>query len=777
MNFIRLKNIAKIIILGLTGLFLVYLIIPLPSPLVKDNYSLIVNDENGEYLRVFLNDDEQWCFPPSDSIQVPEKLQKAVICFEDNYFYWHPGINPVSVIRASYQNISSGKIISGASTITMQVARFVEKRPRTFYSKFLEMLLAVKIEFYYSKQEILKLYLDHAPFGGNIIGFRAAAERYFEKPPSELSWAEAAALAVLPNSPGIVNLSSGKNILKEKRDRLLKKLHENEIIDKSAYKLALAEPIISKVYPFRITAPHLAQRIYNSNPDAFFVNTTINKTIQQHVELIAKEQSHWLKRQGIRNCAALVMETQTGKIKAYVGSQDYFDADAQGMVNGVAAARSSGSILKPFLYALSMDEGIIIPQTLMKDVRSYFDAFSPQNADEKFNGILPAKDALIRSLNIPAVRLLNTYGIYRFYSFLKNAGVSTLFRPVDDYGLPLIIGGAEVNMMDMAMLFRGLANSGMFSKPYFLMEDSSNSRITSSQLISPGACLLILDMLKELKRPGAEYYWEQYQNQRPIAWKTGTSYGGKDAWAVGVSPQWTIAVWAGNFDGEPNPNLSGAASAGPLLFEIFNYLPHDLRAKWFDVVGYEFKEGIICSQTGFLAGPYCDDKVTAQLPSHMNPLRLCPYHKNVFVNKSADYSVCSRCWDSDYKEKHFIIYPADVIYHLKQRGHTVEDVPVHNPACIQTASINQLEFLYPVNSTKIWLPKDYDGVFQKVVSRLAHKKPANNVFWYLDDTYLGITKDKHEMAIALNKGWHNLSVIDQEGYVDKIKFYVNAASR
>ncbi len=777
MNLKRYKNIAQIIISGLIGIFLIYLAVPLPSPLVEDNYSLVVNDDSGEYLRVFLNEDEQWCFPPSDSINVPEKLQKAVICFEDKYFYWHPGINPVSVARASYQNISNGRIVSGASTITMQVARLIEKRPRTFFNKFLEMLLALKIELYYSKEEILKLYLDHAPFGGNIKGYRAAAERYFEKTPSDLSWAEAAALAVLPNSPGMVNLSSGKEILREKRDRLLKKLYDRGELDESAYRLALHEPVISRIYPFRIMAPHLTQAIYNSNPEKFSINTTIDRNIQLYIEMIVKEQSRFLEREGVRNLAALVVETKTGKIKAYVGSQDYFDDESQGMVNGVTAARSSGSILKPFLYALSMDEGIIIPQTYIKDVRTYFDAFSPQNADEKFNGILPANEALIRSLNIPAVRLLNTYGIYRFYSFLKNAGVSTLFRPADDYGLPLIIGGAEVTMMDMTMLFRGLANSGMFSPPYFIKEDSVKSSVTTSQLISPGACLLTLDILKELKRPGAEYYWEQYQNQRPIAWKTGTSYGGKDAWAMGVSPEWTIGVWVGNFDGESNPNLSGAASAGPLLFEIFNYLPHNPREKWFDVVGYEFKGAIICKETGFLAGPYCGEKESVNVPSHMKPLRLCPFHKNVFVNSTAECSVCSRCWDSGYKEKHFLVYPANVVYHLNQRGHPVEEIPAHNPACTQITNINQLEFLYPVNSTKIWLPKDYGGVFQKIVSRIAHKKPGNNVFWYLDDTYLGITRDKHEMAISLDKGWHNLSVIDQDGYADKIKFYVTVAKR
>lgn len=334
--------------------------------------------------------------------------------------------------------------MSGASTITMQVARLRKQKNRTYGQKVLEMIQAIKIDLRLSKQEILKAYLNHAPYGGNIIGYRTASRRYFDKEPVELSWAEAATLAVLPNAPGMVSPSANKQILENKRNLLLAKLYENQKIDKQTYELAIIEPLPDHEYRFKILAPHLTQKIKSSNPEEKIINTTIDYNLQDYLEQLTKQYISFQRRKGINNATALVIETKTGKVKAYVGSQGFFDFEGLGQVDGVQAPRSSGSVLKPFLYALAMDEGIVIPQTLIKDVPSYFDAFSPNNADEKFNGIVTAKGALIRSLNIPAVRLLNTYGVYRFYSFLQNAGMSTLFRTAEDYGLPLIIGGAEI---------------------------------------------------------------------------------------------------------------------------------------------------------------------------------------------------------------------------------------------------------------------------------------------------------------------------------------------
>ena len=748
------------------------MVVPLPSPLLETDYSLVVKDSKGKNLRVFLNKEGQWCFPPDQNKTIPDKLKKALITYEDACFYWHPGINPVSVLRAAYQNITQGKIVSGASTITMQLARAVNNSPRTFYNKIIEMFLALKLEYNFTKDDILKAYLTHAPFGGNIQGYQAAAERYFEKSPDNLSWAEAATLAVLPNAPGLVSPSNNTNALKEKRDKLLKKLFEENIISESTFNLAILEPVISHVYPFEIKAPHLTQIISNNKKDKKVVETTLDYEMQSYIEMLADNHARKLHQEGIKNCAAIVAETKSGKIKAYIGSQNYFDRENFGMVNGVIAPRSSGSILKPFLYALSIDEGIILPQTLMTDIPSYFKEFAPSNADQKFNGLVSAKEALIRSLNIPAVRLLNTYGVYSYYSFLKKAGVSTLFRSADDYGLTLIVGGAEVNVLEMAMLYRGLANGGKFSLPYFLKADSISNVEISSPLISPAAASLTLDMLREVKRPGVEYYWQQFEGQNPIAWKTGTSYGGKDAWAVGVTPEWTIAVWVGNFDGEGNANLSGAGSAGPLLFSIFNYLPKSPDKKWFEKIEMNFRSATICKETGFLAGPNCDYKEVVDVPIGMRPLRLCPYHKKVFMDKDEKYTVCSLCWEDDHIEKNILVFPADVVHQLRKRGQIIESSPDHNPECKQAHTISQIKFIYPLDSTKVILPRDFDGKQQKLVARAAHLKPSKQVFWYLDQTYLGTTNNNHEQAINLSSGWHKLYVVDEDGSEDDVKFYI-----
>jgi penicillin-binding protein 1C len=764
----RLKQVFRIISIG----FILYLLFPISKPLMNMDYSLVVKDEKGKMLRVFLNGNQQWCLPPEDSVRIPVKLKSAVLCFEDNYFRWHPGVNMVSICRAVYQNVTHRHIVSGASTITMQVARLRNRDKRTWGNKVVEMFLAFKMELHYSKRTILKLYLDHAPYGSNIIGYRAASERYFRKQPQQLSWAEAALLAVLPNAPTMVSPLANRDELKSKRNRLLNRMFQKKDFDKATLDLALLEPVPSHEYPFEIVAAHLTQRIENRKNDNKIVVTTIDYRLQRHLEALLKQYISSLSHQGIHNASALIVETQTGKVKAYLGSQDFFDDKGEGQVDGIVAHRSSGSILKPFLYALSMDDGLIIPQTLMKDVPTYFDAFSPNNADEKFNGIIPAKEALIRSLNIPAVRLLNMFGVSRFYSFLVNAGVSTLFRQPEDYGLPLIIGGAEVNVWDMAMLYRGLASKGKFAPLHYLLNDSTRERNESHQLISSGACFLTLDMLRELKRPGAEFYWEQYQDQKPIAWKTGTSYGHKDAWAVGTSPQWTIAVWVGNFNGETNLNLAGAVSAGPLLFDIFNYLPHDAHLRWFEKTEMDFRNATICEETGFLAGPYCDHKKITDVPIFMLPLRLCPFHQNIFMDKDNKYSVCSYCWKPGYQEKNILAYPADVTYYLRQRGQLVDDVPEHDPSCTKIAGASPFQIIYPTDSAYLGIPRDFDGKFQKIIAKVAHNHPSKKVLWYLDDQYLGSTILKHNMALKAKYGWHQLLAVDENGYEEKVRFFV-----
>lgn len=742
--------------------FLIFLFFPLITYHRNDDYSLVVKDKNGEVLRIFLNSREQWCLPPEDSIEVPEKLKKAVLFYEDRYFYLHPGVNPVSLVRAALQNFRQKRIVSGASTLTMQLVRLKHPRERTVMNKGIEIFTALRYESHLSKKRILGEYLNHAPYGGNIIGYRTASLKYFNKQARELSWAEAATLAVLPNSPGLISPSANTEQLKKKRDQLLKKLLKKEVIDSIVYRHAITEEIPERTYPFEIYAPHLTRRIARTDPKAKIVTTTIDKDLQDYSEYLCKLYAENLRMLGVRNISLLIAETQTGNVRAYVGNPDFFDFESNGQVDGVRAPRSSGSTLKPFLYALSMDEGIILPQTLIKDVPTFYEAFSPSNADEKYNGVVTAREALVRSLNIPAVRLLNAYGLYNFYVFLQQAGVSTLFRTAEEYGLPLIIGGAEINLWDLVMLYRGLANEGTFYPNTFLKDDRLNAS-SSAQLISPGACYLVLDILKDLRRPGVEYYWKRYSNPHAIAWKTGTSYGHKDAWAVGVTPDWTIGVWVGNFTGEGNLNLAGASSAGPLLFEMLNYLPENGTDRWFHTDESNMKEVILCKETGFKAGENCDRKTSVRAPVNMKSLKLCPYHKKLYTDASLSYEVCSYCWDSNYTSNNYLIYPSEVNYYLKLQGQFVENIPPHNPACTKKGSIVPIEIIYPLDSAQIWLPRDFGGAVQELIARCTHQNDSGLIYWYLNDTYLGTTKQNHTLSIKPRLGKNTFLISDEQG--------------
>ena len=759
-----------------------YVLIPLPYPLFPDDYSMVVLDANGKMLRVFLNRNQQWCFPPDENLKIPMKLKNAVLQFEDRHFYRHPGVNPVSLVRAFYQNIRAGRTVSGASTLTMQLARLMQPKPRTYPNKLLEILQAVKIEIKYSKEEILRMYLDHAPYGGNIIGYQAASWRYFGKRPEQLTWGEAATLAVLPNSPGLISPVVNREKLSEKKNRLLRKLRQAGFIDQESFELAKLEPLPSRTIPFPFIAPHLTEALHRKVVSNKIIRTTIKKEIQRQAAETVREQLENLRHLGIRNGAALIAETKSGKVRAYVGSQDFFATGSNGQVDGVKAARSSGSILKPFLYALAMDDGLILPQTVIRDVPTYFGSYSPTNADQKFSGLVSAREALVRSLNVPAVRLLNAYGLYSFYRFLQDAGVSTLFRPPDDYGLPLILGGAEVNLWDLAQLFRGLGNYGVFSDLQVLERKDSkreNSYFSSGKsLISPGACYLVLNILRELKRPGAEYYWQQYQNQWQIAWKTGTSYGQRDAWAVGVSPQWTIAVWVGNFDGEPNPEIKGASCAGPLLFDLFNLLPKDAAKSWFAEPSANLSPVKICLETGFRAGADCPHTTVVEAPMGMKPLKQCPYHKSVFVTSDERYQVCSLCWESEHRHKiSLLFYPPDVAQYLRERGQVLASIPPHNPACPGLQAGNPMQIVYPGQNARLWIPRDIDGRFQQVTLRVAHRQPASTIFWYIDNRYLGETKENHVKALTIPAGWHTLEVVDRMGNRDRRRFFVALKKR
>lgn len=760
-----LPSVKKTIYLTLGGCLLafgVYLIIPLNQQELHADYSQVILAEDGSFLRVYLNDNEQYLLSPQLQDSIPDNLKQAVLTFEDQYFYRHPGVNPVSLFRALYWNVKHRRIVSGGSTITMQLARMIRGAPRTHWNKFLEILLAVKLEVHLSKEEILQQYLIHAPYGSNVRGYLAASHRFFAKHPQQLTWAEAALLAVLPNAPGHIFPSSHEEALLAKRNFLLKKMREKDIVDDETYELSLLESIPNELIPFDLHAPHLADRIHQNN-DLDVIRTTINPEIQSETNFFVKQHAARMALLGIRNISALVVDNETGGVAAYVGSQDYHDLENNGRVDGVMAPRSSGSILKPFLYALAIDDGLILPETLIKDVPTYYNSFSPSNASEKFSGVIPANEALVYSLNIPAVRLLNAYGVDKFYNQLKEAGVSTLFRTPDEYGLPIILGGAEVTPWDISRLFRGLANGGSFQDIHYL---KSQQDTYTTQLVSAGASYLILDELKELIRPGLEFYWKKYSSQQPVAWKTGTSYGHKDAWAVGSTPKWTVVVWVGNFDGESNKGLAGMTSAGPLLFNIFQVLEED--DSWFEPQPEDYVKVTTCKHTGFYASRDCPDRVETDAPTNMKPLRVCPFHQRLYIEDN--HRVCSRCWHGNQQVTNQLAFSSDINYYLRQNGNLVNSVLPHKPDCPVGNDGAALQIIYPLQNANVFIPKDFDGDHQKLVAKVASQFPDRELFWYLNEELIGTTQKTGSFPLMLKKGKQRLTVVDSEGNEDHVVF-------
>ncbi len=767
-----LKKFKKSVFL-VVFLILIYNIIPLPDNLFTVDNSVVVTDKDGKILRVFLNKNEQWYFPPDPEVKLSKKLTESIINFEDKYFYYHPGVNPFSLLRAFVGNLTSWKVKSGASTISMQVIRIALKKKRTLFNKIIEIFQALKLEIKYSKKEILKMYVDNAPYGGNIIGITAASLRYFNKTPVDLTWNEAALLAVLPNSPGLISPVLDRDELIRKKNRLLKKMVERGIISEDIYTGSISEDVPSGIVKFPILAPHFAEFLKSKYGNRKkLIRSTINKDFQIRIEGMLKQHLNYLGTVGIKNGSVVVAETGTGKIVAYSGSQDFFNNKLSGQVDGARASRSTGSILKPFLYALAIDEGLILERTLLKDIPSYFGSFSPSNASRIFSGVVTAKEALIRSLNVPAVRLLNRFGLHKFYLFLRRSGLTSLVRNPDDYGLTLILGGAESRLIDLVKMYRGLGNYGRFSPLQYVVDYKEEG--VSDELISGEASYLTLQMLKELKRPGAEYYWEQYQRKTPIAWKTGTSYGQRDAWAVGVSPEWTIGVWIGNFTGEGNLELVGSSSAAPLMFDIFNYLPKKKGKEWFDKDNLKFKKVVLCRRTGYVAGDSCEDTIEVDSPISAEVVSVCPYHTTIYVTTDEKFSVCSLCWeDGNYKTVKKLIFPPDVSQFLRNKGDIVDSVPPHKKNCPSGSGSNSIRILYPVKNARILIPVDFNKKVQNITIRVAHKFKKRKIFWYIDKEYKGVTEEKHKKVITLSPGWHHLEVIDSYGNRAGRKFFIS----
>ena len=695
----------------------------LPQGLFKDTvYSTVVESAEGELLGARIAADGQWRFPPAG--EVPERFSTALIQFEDRRFRWHPGVDVLAVGRALRENARSGHVVSGGSTITMQVIRISRGRERTLWQKVVEAVEAVRLECRHSKKYILSLYAAHAPFGGNVVGLEAAAWRYFGVPAGDLSWGASALLAVLPNAPSSLHPGKGRDELLEKRNRLLLRLLEHGDIDRDTYNEAVLEPLPDRP----VALPSYASHYVEGCPEGVQTRSSIQLPLQRAVEEAVRLRSDALAAEGVADMAAVVIDNSTGDVVAYVGNSSPLRKRAGSNVDIARSPRSTGSILKPLLYEAALEDGTILPGTLLPDIPVNLNGFAPQNFDREFYGAVPANEALARSLNVPAVFLLRSYGVPRFYDVLVKAGLTTLTNDASHYGLSLILGGAEGTLLDIVRAYAGMVRD--FSTPPSApleMTGKAPLEMTNNRRL---AIWYTFEALKEVNRPD-QLDWRLIGSVRKAAWKTGTSYGFRDAWAVGMTPAYTIGVWAGNAEGEGVPGLTGARAAGPVMFDILNLLP---LGGWFEEPSGSVVWADVCKASGHLAGPECPETVSMPLPERAMESAPCPYHKGGA----------------------FVLPPSMEWYYKP-----------HHPEYVGAGKASggaRMEFIYPsAPGSVLRMPAKMGGETPGIVFRVAHREAGATLWWHMDGAYVGETRLIHEIRLSPAPGRHRLTVTDASG--------------
>jgi len=728
--------------------------------------SPVLFSAENELLAARIAADEQWRFPFGGII--PRKYLLCLLLSEDQYFFWHHGVDAWALLRAIYLNLKAGKVVSGGSTLTMQLVRLWRQQPRTFLEKLKEIFYAWRLELFLSKRKILELYTANAPFGGNVVGLDTASWLYFQRAPQRLSWAESALLAVLPNNPALLHLTKNRQKLKQKRDRLLKKLLKKKLISKTEYHLALAEPLPERQFPPATLAPHLLTTILGErkNQQPLF-RTFIQRDLQEAVFRIVEAYGANLRTIGINNASCIVIDNQQARIVAYIGNSGLEEAQQIGQFVDVATSpRSSGSILKPLLYAAMIDRGELTPWMLVPDVPSHYQGLIVENFDRSFRGAIPAYRALAYSLNVSFVHLLRNFGLNRFYDQLQSWKFTTISRSVENYGLSLILGGAEVKLREVASTYSKLAQLASGRKkivtPRLLITDEQKSGELPA--LSPGAAYLTMSALSLVNRPGEDGFWRNFSSSRRIAFKTGTSYGLRDAWAVGCTPRYTVAVWVGNSDGQGNPELTGVGKAAPLMFAVFNYLGGD---EWFHRPEEKMKAVRLCRLSGYLATEHCPAEWHF-LPVESNFTRLCSYHQLVHLDQTERWQVDSRCYPvALIKTKSWFVLPPQMEFYYQRANASYQPLPPWLKDCcrVQLEMEEQSPFglIYPPPEAKIFLPVDIDGRLSSIVLRAVHRQPEKTIFWYLDDQYLNKTTLIHELQLQPESGRHLLTLVDEDG--------------
>ncbi len=765
----KIVIVSLLLLIWPTSFLLLNLVFPLPKEKLFRPSSLRYLDRHGQTVRVFLASDDSWHFPISTLDSISPSLYQAVLTYEDRWFHWHFGFNPISLGNALIDNLKANRIVRGGSTLTMQLARLIEPKQRTVAHKLIEIFRAVQIELAFSKEQILTTYLNLAPYGGNIVGVSAASQIYFGKSSDRLSLGESALLAALPNSPTYLRPDLHPNRARKARNKVLRRLLLARKIDLLDYQEAIKELTPHERHPLPFQAPHLTRFLYRSqrhktNPHIYSVesntiHTSLNLRVQKLVQNILQQHLNRLQSYDISNGAVVVMDTKKHQILSWVGSGNFFDRQYQGQVDGVLSLRSPGSTLKPFIYALALNNGKITPESLLDDVPMDYSGYRPDNYDGQHRGYVTAKQALAESLNVPAVQLYASLKAEGLYNFLKKAGITTLTQSKSYYGLPLILGSAEVNLLELTNLYCGLANFGVFSA--YKLTTVPHVENSTEHLLNKETCYILSEMLAEVRRPDLPSSYESAQNLPKVAWKTGTSYGHRDAWSIGYTPELTIGVWVGNFDGHGVPTLVGSEVAAPILFDLFSTLQN--LKNWFRQP-YQVTRRTVCALSGMIETDFCPRMKTDFYIVGRSNTKSCQIHQKIMIDLDSGFRLCSHCrLGRPYTFEVFEIWPSSISTWLNSQGITLRQPPQHQPNCKGLVSGLGPIIRSPTKDTPYKIRAGIPLDFQKILLTASVSSQTQKIYWFLNGQLVSSNKPIEKVFIVPIVGKHKLTCIDDEG--------------
>lgn len=722
---------------------------------VSVSYSPILYSSEGTMLRAFLSADDKWRMK-AELAEITPELRTIMLQKEDRFFYWHPGINPLAIVRALTNNVLKGRRTSGASTITMQVARLLYPKERTYANKIVEMFRALQLEWHYSKDEILQLYLNLIPYGSNIEGVKSASVLYFGRPPEQLSLAQTMSLAIIPNRPTSLSLVRHQTAIIRERNRWLRLLAAEKVFDPKDIEDALLEPLDARRQPLPQKALHAAQWLRSRHPHQANIHTTIRAGIQEKVEQLAYSYIQKQKQSNIHNASVIVVDNATRAIVAYLGSPDFEDVTHSGQVDGTRAIRSPGSALKPLVYALAFDQGAYTPKMVLEDVPTDFDGYAPENFDRKFNGKVTVETALGYSLNVTAVRVLQDIGVQSMIESLKEAGFRRIARDEPRLGLSLALGGCGVTLQEMAGLYAAIADRGLYRPLHLIGKPDTTGR----RLMSPAAAYMLTEILSKLERPDLPNNFANTTKLPKVAWKTGTSYGRRDAWSIGYNRRYTIAVWLGNFSGESIPDLTGAGTATPLLFQLFNTIDYGASGDWFGMPD-DLQFRLVCHETGLVPEDFCEHQVMDYFIPGVSPNRHCTHRKLYFISADEKYTYCTHCLPAGgYKKSWFDHHSPEMIAYFQAQQIPYRPVPPHFPDCDRPAQGTAPVIISPVPD-KVYTVNEAAKTEFPLTCRVA--PDVRQVYWYVNDQFVQKTDPATRLFTRLPRGKVKISCSDDLG--------------